>query len=450
MFKKKLLIILSFWIISILISIIWTFENSDKVQSFKDGITNEKKDKDQDQVISTAYYSLNLKNFKTPVYSKYGGIEAIGEKIYYISGDLDFYQLQKDTNNQKKYNFISLPLEKFKNNKKEFLKKNEPIIGKKGWEFFGVKDLLIDNFESFENKVLIASSLNYNKVKDCYNLSVYLAEIINENILDISEWKKIFSSNMCLNINLTQKPKFAAASAGGRLAKFDDNNILLSIGDFYADGVNGPMLSQDLNNDYGKIFKININNKKHEIFSYGHRNPQGLYIDKDNNIFSTEHGPRGGDEFNLIKNNNNYGWPYASYGTNYNSYNAYTDDLQKTKDKSKRTWPLDKTNNTHNGYTKPIFSWGNQFGVSNLIVYENDYLKKWNKNIIISSLAGKKLVRFVYNYENNSVLYYENIEINKRIRDIILLDNGNIALLTDIGYNATDHAEIILISNSEN
>ena len=59
-------------------------------------------------------------------------------------------------------------------------------------------------------------------------------------------------------------------------------------------------------------------------------------------------------------------------------------------------------------------------------------------------------MRFVYNYENNSVLYYENIEINKRIRDIILLDNGNIALLTDIGYNATDHAEIILISNSEN
>ena len=60
------------------------------------------------------------------------------------------------------------------------------------------------------------------------------------------------------------------------------------------------MLSQDLDNDYGKIIKININNKVHEIFSYGHRNPQGLYIDKNKNIFSTEHGPSGGDEVNPV------------------------------------------------------------------------------------------------------------------------------------------------------
>ena len=132
-------------------------------------------------------------------------------------------------------------------------------------------------------------------------MSVFFSEIISENELQITNWKKIFSSEKCLSINLTKKPNFAAASAGGRIVKFDDENILLSIGDFYADGVNGPMLSQDLNNDYGKILKINIKTKKHEIFSFGHRNPQGLYIDNDGNIFSTEHGPRGGDELNLIK-----------------------------------------------------------------------------------------------------------------------------------------------------
>ena len=256
MFKKKLLIILLLWVLTILISIIWTFENSDKVQSFKDEIKNVNKDKDQDQVINTAYYSLNLKNFKTPVYSKYGGIETIGEKIYYISGDLDFYQLQKNKDNQNKYDFISLSLKKINNNKKEFLKKNKTILGKKGWEFFGVKDVLIKEFKSFENKVLITSSLNYNIVKDCYNMSVYLAEIIDENILNISEWKKIFSSKMCLSIELTKNPKFAAASSGGRLVKFDEENILLSLGDFYADGVNGSMLSQDLSNDYGSISSI--------------------------------------------------------------------------------------------------------------------------------------------------------------------------------------------------
>ena len=60
----------------------------------------------------------------------------------------------------------------------------------------------------------------------------------------------------------------------------------------------------------------------------GHRNPQGLYIDKDKNIFSTEHGPRHGDEINLIFENKNYGWPKASFGTDYET----------------KKWPLDETN----------------------------------------------------------------------------------------------------------
>tara|TARA_Y100000590_G_scaffold467615_1_gene647111 strand:+ start:2595 stop:3944 length:1350 start_codon:yes stop_codon:yes gene_type:complete len=449
MLSKKKIIFLFLWLITILVSIIWTFENSDKIQALKDIIKNEKVDQNKELNINSAYYSLNLKKFKTPVYSKYGGIEKIGNKIYYLSGDLNFYQL-KHYKDDKKYDFISLPIEKIINNKEKFLEKNNQILGKKAWKFFGVKDILIEKFQSFDSKVLIVSSLNYYKDKDCYDLSVFLTEIINENSFQISEWEKIFSSEMCLNINLTKKPKFAAGSAGGRIVKFDDENILLSIGDFYADGVNGPMLSQDLNNDYGKIFKININNKKHEIFSYGHRNPQGLYIDKEKNIFSTEHGPRGGDEMNLIKINNNYGWPYATFGTNYKSYNAYANDIKKLDDNSKRIWPIDKTNNTHDDFTKPIFSWGNTFGVSNLIVYENRYFDKWNKNIIVSSLAGKQLARFVYDYNNNSILYLENILINKRIRDIISLENGNIVLLTDIGDEITEHAEIILLSKSKN
>tara|TARA_Y100001970_G_C14158309_1_gene816965 strand:+ start:143 stop:1492 length:1350 start_codon:yes stop_codon:yes gene_type:complete len=449
MLSKKKIIFLFLWLITIFVSIIWTFENSDKIQALKDIIKNEKVDQNKELNINSAYYSLNLKKFKTPVYSKYGGIEKIGNKIYYLSGDLNFYQL-KHYKDDKKYDFISLPIEKIINNKEKFLEKNNQILGKKAWKFFGVKDILIEKFQSFDSKVLIVSSLNYYKDKDCYDLSVFLTEIINENSFQISEWEKIFSSEMCLNINLTKKPKFAAGSAGGRIVKFDDENILLSIGDFYADGVNGPMLSQDLNNDYGKIFKININNKKHEIFSYGHRNPQGLYIDKEKNIFSTEHGPRGGDEMNLIKINNNYGWPYATFGTNYKSYNAYANDIKKLDDNSKRIWPIDKTNNTHDDFTKPIFSWGNTFGVSNLIVYENRYFDKWNKNIIVSSLAGKQLARFVYDYNNNSILYLENILINKRIRDIISLENGNIVLLTDIGDEITEHAEIILLSKSKN
>ena len=86
----------------------------------------------------------------------------------------------------------------------------------------------------------------------------------------------------------------------------------------------------------GKTILINEDN--HEVFSKGHRSIQGLFYDKNNQvIFSSEHGPTGGDEINIISRGENYGWPYATYGTNYNSYNAYTEDLSKDKNKDVRT-----------------------------------------------------------------------------------------------------------------
>ena len=449
MFRIRTYIFVGIWIISILIAIIWTFENSDKVQSLKDRLKKNKakiENIGKDKEINSAYYLLNLKEFKTPVWSKYGGIASLNNKIIYVSGESEFFLLEE---NKSKYEFKSLGLNKIENNKETFLSINNPKIGENATSSFGVKDMLIEKFSISQNKILLLSSLNYIESEDCYNMSVYLSEIINEKKLKISDWKNIFSSQKCLSIDLTKKPRFAAASSGGRIVKFDNENILLSIGDFYADGVNGPNLSQDLDNDYGKIIKINIKNNDHEIFSFGHRNPQGLYIDKEKNIFSSEHGPRGGDEINLIKKNNNYGWPYATFGTNYLSYNAYNKDSTIEENKSKRVWPVDKTNNTHDGYTKPIYSWGNQFGASNLIVYENKYFNKWRNNLIVSSLSKKQLTRMVYDYKNNAVIYTESIPVEERVRDIILLGNGKLALLTDRGVNKKDRPKIIIISQLE-
>ena len=442
MFIKKNYIYLLIWLISIFVAIIWTFENSDKVQLIKEKLKSNKVKIEKDEKVNSAYHSLNLKKVKTPIWSKYGGIETLNNQIIYVSGESDFFLLEKKGS---KYEFKNLGLKKINNNKEQFVRINNPKIGSNAEEYFGVKDILIEKFNISQNKLLLVSSLNYIESKDCYNVSVYLSEIINEKIFKISEWKNIFSSEKCLSINLTKKPRFSAASSGGRIVKFDNENILLSLGDFYADGVNGPMLSQDLDNDYGKVIKININNKVHEIFSYGHRNPQGLYIDKNKNIFSTEHGPRGGDEINLIKKNNNYGWPYATFGTNFNSYNPSVNDSDKNK--SKRVWPLDKTNNTHEGYPKPIYSWGNTFGASNLIIYEGNYFDKWNKNLIISSLVSKQLTRMIYDYEDKRIVYVENIPVGERIRDIISLDNGKIVLLTDVSMD--DKPDIILITKSD-
>ena len=461
--KKKLYIVIFSWFLSILISVVWTFENPEKITELKNFFkykislgnlidksriklsgNNYKSERKVNTInIGTAYNFLDLDFYKVPVYSSYGGIESINNNIIYLSGDGDLFILDKKDNNT--YKFRKVLIDKISNKKKDFIKTNEPIVGKNAEKYFGIKDIIISNFN--ETKKLIASSLEYNDKDNCYFVSVYQSNIANNNQenLIFSNWNKIFSTKKCLSVNLTTNPKFAGASAGGRLFKYDNEHILLTIGDFYADGVNGPSLSQDLSNYYGKIIKINITNNNSEIFSFGHRNPQGLYIDKKQQIFSTEHGPTGGDELNEIIYKNNYGWPIATYGTNYKSYDAYEKKVQD----SKKEWPLDITRNTHDGYTKPLFSWGNRLGISNLVVYESDYFHKWKDNIIVSTLVTQQLVRLVFDNNKKTILYKENIKIGKRIRDIIVMNNGKIILLTDRGKAINENPEIIIISKTE-
>ena len=459
--KKILIPIL--WIISILISIGWTFEHPEEITKFKNvlkydlsfrEIFKSFKSKSVEKglglnekikvvQIDTAYNTLELEYFTVPVYSSYGGIAQVDDAILYLSGDSDLFLLKK--NDKKKIEFKKILSSKIENKKSLFVKNNEKKVGNYAERFFGIKDILVESFTGFENKLLFASSLEYNDLYDCYTMGVYYSEIINTNIFELSKWKNIFSTKKCLTVDLTTNPRFAAASAGGRLIKIDEDNMLLSIGDFYADGVNGPALSQDLSNMYGKTIKINIKNLNFEIFSYGHRNPQGLFIDSDNNIFSTEHGPTGGDELNFIIQNNNYGWPLATYGTNYKSSDAYIKDANDNK----KVWPLDTTKNTHNFFYKPLFSWGNTLGISNLIIYKNNYFTKWNRNLIVSTLASNQLIRMVFDYDNNSIIYKENIKLDKRIRDIIELKDGRIVLLTDRGKKVNENPEIIIINKKD-
>ena len=461
--RKKLIIfsLLIIWFFTILAAVVWTYENPEKIKKLKDTLKydfsvgeflqNIKSNNDKEKYksleknftteIDSAYNYLTLDHHTVPVYSSYGGIAELEGNIIYLSGDSDLFILKKN-NYSENFEFTLINAKKINNGKKAFIKSNEKTVGKNAEKYFGIKDILIENFDKFKNKLFFASSLKYIEKKNCYVVSIFVAEILDVLSVKLSNWKEIFSSKKCLSVDLTTNPRFAAASAGGRLFKLNENSILFSVGDFYADGVNGPILSQDLSNIYGKIIEIDINDFSSKIFSYGHRNPQGLFIDDQKNIFSTEHGPTGGDEINLVLENSNYGWPYATYGTNYKSSDAY----KKIANDNRKKWPIDKSNNTHDNYVKPLFSWGNQFGISNLIVYGGDYFNNWNKNLIVTSLATKQIVRFIYDYEKKLVLYKENIKIGKRIRDIIPLENGKIALLTDRGKKFNEYPEIIIIN----
>ena len=396
-----------------------------------------KKVEEKVSYLKTAYHDIEIKNYNMPNYSKYGGIDFLSDNLIYMEGNGDMYVFKKKLDD--KFALKKIVTETVPNNRKEFIKKYEKEHGKvRLTNSFGIRDILIEKFKSKENYSLIISTLDYDIDKDCHRLSVLTNEFINIEEIKLKEWKRIFSSKECLNINLYKKKQFYLAGAGGRLVKFDDNNILLSTGNFGGDGYYSSLIfPQDLKNDYGKIIQINLDNLSSEIFSYGHRNPQGLFLLDKKNIFSTEHGPKGGDELNFILKGKNYGWPIATFGTDY--FIKYS----KT----------DITNNSHNGFEKPIYSWGDKLGISQLIVYKSNYFNKWKENIITTSLVGETLTRIIYDKDKKSIIYVENIPIGKRIRDIIEAPNGEIVLLTDQqggydGYNSVP--EIIFLSKKPN
>jgi glucose/arabinose dehydrogenase len=136
----------------------------------------------------------------------------------------------------------------------------------------------------------------------------------------------------------------------------------------------------------GKIIKININNSDYEIISMGHRNPQGLYFDKENNfILETEHGPNGGDEINLIEINKinkdnilNYGWPVVSAGEHYG--------IMRLNKKKYEKYPLYKSHSKY-GFIEPLKSFVPSIGISEITkIKDNKY--------VVSSMKDKSLYFF--------------------------------------------------------
>ena len=182
------------------------------------------------------------------------------------------------------------------------------ISNKDNQELIQVKDFLIDG-----NKIYV-SYLNKKK-ENCYENKIIQGELSNKLI----EFKLFFSTKEC--------KKYATPSVGGNLSGYKNNQILITIGDYYCYEREQldfceKNLPQSENSYLGKIIAINKENKKTKIMSIGHRNSQGLFYDQNKNvIWSTDHGPEGGDEINIIikpdQSYKNFGWPISSYGKHY-------------------------------------------------------------------------------------------------------------------------------------
>jgi cytochrome c2 len=206
---------------------------------------------------------------------------------------------------------------------------------------------------------------------------------------------------------------------GGRMA-WRDGSLLITVGDHGFDGVGRPLTVAQLDDqDYGKTRLIDITTGTVRPFTKGNRNPQGLYIDPAGRIWSTEHGPRGGDELNLLTEGGNYGWPFATYGTAYELL----------------SWPPADTAAPDPSFIPPRFAWVPSVGISNLVGVNADRFPRWKGNLLVGSLAGQSLYRVAV--EGTEVRYVERIPIGVQIRDIVEFPDGDLWIWTDAGHALT-------------
>jgi aldose sugar dehydrogenase len=218
-----------------------------------------------------------------------------------------------------------------------------------------------------------------------------------------ADWRLLFESKPCVN-------KVALShESGGRMLQTDADSLLLTVGHLEADD-----LVRDPAADHGKLLRISLADGTAERVSTGHRNPQGLAMDQRGRLWLTEHGPQGGDELNLVRPGQDYGWPLVTFGTDY----------------GKLSWPLSKHQGRHDGYQPPVFAWVPSVAASNLIVVAN-FHERWDGDLLVGSLRGESLFRL--RLDGERVVYVEPLWIGERIRDIAQVADGAIWLWADSG-----------------
>jgi cytochrome c2 len=275
---------------------------------------------------------------------------------------------------------------------------------------------------------LYASYDRYHPDRRCFDIVVsrMRIETSSTELTPRSGWEEIYATTPCVapRTAVSQFPSaFVGIQSGGRLVRRDDHTILFSVGDLEFDGVMYEGLTEAPNGpqnpawDLGKVLEIDLRTNRARHFAIGFRNPQGLMIARDGRVFETEHGPYGGDEINQLQRNHNYGWPNVTYGMRYVPI--------------RDNWPLNPTHGGHEGYDRPAYVFVPSIGISQLIQPSIEQFPFWDQSLLVTSLRGRAL--YVARLDGDRIMYAEPLPMGERLRDIINRENGEIAVLTDLG-----------------
>jgi len=249
---------------------------------------------------------------------------------------------------------------------------------------------------------LLISYPQLSKVRKCVRLVAYRynADLEKKTVVKRESW---FKGKPCVPIGAVQH-------AAGRIEIIDSESAYLTTGDLGFRRINQVPARGYL----GGVFKIT----KREItqISTGHRNPQGI-LTIGKNLYVSEHGPRGGDELNLIEANKDYGWPFVTYGKPYTSGD----------------YVIPSKTGTHVGYQEPLYQWSPSVAPTELVqLPKNSIWGDLSTQIVMGTLAAKSLI-FIKLQSPNIVGQVRSYSVNERIRDLDLLPTGEMVATTDGG-----------------
>lgn len=386
----------------------------------------------QRSYVKTAFYSLEVasheKSIPVPA-TRGGGLDRLGDRVLLGTGDGHLYSLDLRS---EKIEVETLPTivpsnrEEFANafggparSPTRFIEWSEAGPPRVQTWRFRVADVIAR--PRGERVQLIASHHYWKAAEECFVLRVSAIEAdardLNASLRNAS-WHTLYDSTPCVplkgEMRRRGKNPFKGEESGGRMALLDEDTLLLTIGDHSFYGLESlQVFAQDPSASYGKTVKIDLRTGSAEIFTSGHRNPQGLFAAPDGRIWLSEHGPQGGDEINLLSAGANYGWPIVTYGTDYGAM----------------LWPLNAQQGRHDGFVQPIHAWVPSIGVSTLLQVEGRAFPIWRGDLLAGSLATRSLHRLVL--DGDRVVVDEPIELGQRVRDVLELSDGRFLVWTD-------------------
>ena len=273
-------------------------------------------------------------------------------------------------------------------------------------------------YEDGDRRGFVASFTEWDDAQECYGTTVahlpLAAPVADLAALQAAaaDWQIAYRTQPCLKVKRTGRA-IEGHMAGGRLAYRGGGKVVLSNGDYALDGTYAPIkVARDPAYDYGKVIEIDLAAQTGRQIDRDALHVGMPAVDALGRIWTLEHGRRGGDELNLIREGGDYGWPDAGLGTKYN----------------KLPLPITNAYGSHDGFDLPVYAWLPSVAVSGLTTL-NDMHPAWAGDLMAGTLKALSLFRI--RIRQSRILFAEHIPVGARVRALVQHAPGKLALWTD-------------------